>query len=128
MEQPSSPSLKKTEEKGVIVAHEVKCKVYVKVTAFYLLRWRLCIYVPAPLVCKCSILYICINVICNLAIIDIHISGIINHGMCVIMYVYMYMRARARPHTHTHTHTSIYIHVYVLDRLELFLEGFHLIH
>ncbi|KAJ6817503.1 uncharacterized protein M6B38_410195 [Iris pallida] len=30
LEQPSSPSLKKTEEKGVIVVHEVKCKVYVK--------------------------------------------------------------------------------------------------
>lgn len=30
LEQPSSPSLRKTEEKGVIVVHEVKCKVYVK--------------------------------------------------------------------------------------------------
>lgn len=30
LEKPSSPSLKKTEEKGVIVVHEVKCKVYVK--------------------------------------------------------------------------------------------------
>ncbi|KAJ0243178.1 hypothetical protein HA466_0203990 [Hirschfeldia incana] len=28
--QPSSPSLKKTEEKGVTVVHEVKCKLYVK--------------------------------------------------------------------------------------------------
>lgn len=31
MEQPSSPSVKKTEEKGVTVVHEVKCKLYVKV-------------------------------------------------------------------------------------------------
>ncbi|KAA8537928.1 hypothetical protein F0562_027492 [Nyssa sinensis] len=30
VEQPSSPSVKKTEEKGVIVVHEVKCKLYVK--------------------------------------------------------------------------------------------------
>ncbi|XP_020262152.1 uncharacterized protein LOC109838093 isoform X2 [Asparagus officinalis] len=30
LEQPSSPSLKRTEEKGVIIVHEVKCKVYVK--------------------------------------------------------------------------------------------------
>ncbi|KAF8379406.1 hypothetical protein HHK36_028841 [Tetracentron sinense] len=30
LEQPSSPSVKKTEEKGVIVVHEVKCKLYVK--------------------------------------------------------------------------------------------------
>ncbi|KAK1274239.1 hypothetical protein QJS04_geneDACA010820 [Acorus gramineus] len=30
LEQPSSPSLKKTEEKGITVVHEVKCKVYVK--------------------------------------------------------------------------------------------------
>lgn len=30
LEQPSSPSLKKTEEKGIVVVHEVKCKVYVK--------------------------------------------------------------------------------------------------
>ncbi|XP_020084101.1 uncharacterized protein LOC109707332 isoform X5 [Ananas comosus] len=30
MEQPSSPSVKKTEEKGVYVVHEAKCKVYVK--------------------------------------------------------------------------------------------------
>ncbi|KAL6004609.1 hypothetical protein ACLOJK_005164 [Asimina triloba] len=29
-EQPSSPSLKKTEETGILVVHEVKCKVYVK--------------------------------------------------------------------------------------------------
>lgn len=28
--QPSSPSLKKSEEKGIIVVHEVKCKLYVK--------------------------------------------------------------------------------------------------
>lgn len=28
--QPSSPSVKKSEEKGVIVVHEVKCKLYVK--------------------------------------------------------------------------------------------------
>lgn len=32
VEQPSSPSVKKTEEKGVTVVHEVKCKLYVKVT------------------------------------------------------------------------------------------------
>ncbi|XP_058085051.1 uncharacterized protein LOC131232670 isoform X2 [Magnolia sinica] len=30
LEQPSSPSLKKTEEQGILVVHEVKCKVYVK--------------------------------------------------------------------------------------------------
>ncbi|EXC17777.1 Nuclear pore complex protein [Morus notabilis] len=29
-EQPSSPSVKKSEEKGVVVVHEVKCKLYVK--------------------------------------------------------------------------------------------------
>lgn len=29
-EQPSSPSVKKAEEKGVVVVHEVKCKLYVK--------------------------------------------------------------------------------------------------
>ncbi|XP_058778259.1 uncharacterized protein LOC131652426 isoform X2 [Vicia villosa] len=29
-EQPSSPSVKKSEEKGVAVVHEVKCKLYVK--------------------------------------------------------------------------------------------------
>lgn len=28
--QPSSPSLKKSEERGIIVVHEVKCKLYVK--------------------------------------------------------------------------------------------------
>ncbi|KAJ8632302.1 hypothetical protein MRB53_025638 [Persea americana] len=30
LEKPSSPSVKKTEEQGVLVVHEVKCKVYVK--------------------------------------------------------------------------------------------------
>ncbi|KAK7406181.1 hypothetical protein VNO78_07801 [Psophocarpus tetragonolobus] len=30
LEQPSSPSIKKSEEKGVVVVHEVKCKLYVK--------------------------------------------------------------------------------------------------
>ncbi|XP_020216024.1 uncharacterized protein LOC109799801 isoform X1 [Cajanus cajan] len=30
LEQPSSPSVKKSEEKGVVVVHEVKCKLYVK--------------------------------------------------------------------------------------------------
>ncbi|XP_075642225.1 uncharacterized protein LOC142613662 isoform X2 [Castanea sativa] len=30
-EQPSSPSVKKSEEKGIVVVHEVKCKLYVKV-------------------------------------------------------------------------------------------------
>ncbi|KAL4592859.1 hypothetical protein LXL04_005866 [Taraxacum kok-saghyz] len=30
IEQPSSPSVKKTEETGIIVVHEVKCKLYVK--------------------------------------------------------------------------------------------------
>ena len=30
-EQPSSPSVKKAQEKGVVVVHEVKCKLYVKV-------------------------------------------------------------------------------------------------
>lgn len=33
VEQPSSPSVKKSEEKGVVVVHEVKCKLYVKVWA-----------------------------------------------------------------------------------------------
>ncbi|KAI7755192.1 hypothetical protein M8C21_005705 [Ambrosia artemisiifolia] len=32
IEQPSSPSVKKTEEAGVLVVHEVKCKLYVKST------------------------------------------------------------------------------------------------
>ncbi|OVA16154.1 Ran binding domain [Macleaya cordata] len=32
LEQPSSPSVKKTEEKGITVVHEVKCKLYVKST------------------------------------------------------------------------------------------------
>ncbi|XP_043718062.1 uncharacterized protein LOC122666011 [Telopea speciosissima] len=32
MEQPSSPSVKKTEEKGIVVVHEVKCKLYAKST------------------------------------------------------------------------------------------------
>ncbi|KAI3822177.1 hypothetical protein L1987_09761 [Smallanthus sonchifolius] len=32
IEQPSSPSLKKTEEAGILVVHEVKCKLYVKST------------------------------------------------------------------------------------------------
>ncbi|XP_042504844.1 uncharacterized protein LOC122081712 isoform X2 [Macadamia integrifolia] len=31
-EQPSSPSVKKAEEKGIVVVHEVKCKLYVKST------------------------------------------------------------------------------------------------
>lgn len=30
LEQPTSPSLKKVEEKGVSIVHEVKCKVYIK--------------------------------------------------------------------------------------------------
>ncbi|KAK6137570.1 hypothetical protein DH2020_028690 [Rehmannia glutinosa] len=30
VEQPSSPSVKKSQEKGIIVVHEVKCKLYVK--------------------------------------------------------------------------------------------------
>ncbi|KAF5954480.1 hypothetical protein HYC85_007336 [Camellia sinensis] len=30
LKQPSSPSVKKAEEKGIIVVHEVKCKLYVK--------------------------------------------------------------------------------------------------
>ncbi|CAI9288918.1 unnamed protein product [Lactuca saligna] len=30
VEQPSSPSVKKTEETGILVVHEVKCKLYVK--------------------------------------------------------------------------------------------------
>lgn len=32
LQQPSSPSVKKSEEKGVVVVHEVKCKLYVKST------------------------------------------------------------------------------------------------
>ncbi|KAJ8449315.1 hypothetical protein Cgig2_002447 [Carnegiea gigantea] len=31
-EQPSSPSLKRSEEKGIVVVHETKCKLYVKST------------------------------------------------------------------------------------------------
>ena len=31
LEQPSSPSVKKSEEKGIVVVHEIKCKLYVKV-------------------------------------------------------------------------------------------------
>lgn len=31
LEKPSSPSVRKTEEQGILVVHEVKCKVYVKV-------------------------------------------------------------------------------------------------
>ncbi|KAI7745530.1 hypothetical protein M8C21_008229 [Ambrosia artemisiifolia] len=31
-EQPSSPSVKKTEETGILVVHEVKCKLYIKST------------------------------------------------------------------------------------------------
>ncbi|KAA3468992.1 serine-rich adhesin for platelets isoform X1 [Gossypium australe] len=30
--QPSSPSVKKSEEKGIVVVHEIKCKLYVKST------------------------------------------------------------------------------------------------
>ncbi|XP_042422415.1 uncharacterized protein LOC122010094 isoform X2 [Zingiber officinale] len=30
LEKPSSPSLERTEEKGIVVVHEVKCKLYVK--------------------------------------------------------------------------------------------------
>ncbi|KAB2070930.1 hypothetical protein ES319_A08G188800v1 [Gossypium barbadense] len=29
--QPSSPSVKKSEEKGIVIVHEVKCKLYVKI-------------------------------------------------------------------------------------------------
>ncbi|KAK9143555.1 hypothetical protein Syun_012955 [Stephania yunnanensis] len=32
LEQPSSPSVKKAEEKGITVVHEVKCKLYIKST------------------------------------------------------------------------------------------------
>lgn len=32
VEQPSSPSVKKNEEKGIVAVHEVKCKLYVKVS------------------------------------------------------------------------------------------------
>ena len=39
LEQPSSPSVKKSEEKGVVVVHEVKCKLYVKV--FVSEKWNL---------------------------------------------------------------------------------------
>lgn len=31
LEQPSSPSVKKSEEKGIVIVHELKCKLYVKV-------------------------------------------------------------------------------------------------
>ncbi|KAF5734839.1 hypothetical protein HS088_TW15G00334 [Tripterygium wilfordii] len=31
LQRPSSPSVKKAEEKGIVVVHEVKCKLYVKV-------------------------------------------------------------------------------------------------
>lgn len=52
LEQPSSPSVKKSEEKGIVVVHELKCKLYVKVfscapiwdgtcdpTLHFLLKW-----------------------------------------------------------------------------------------
>jgi len=39
LEQPSSPSVKKTEEKGVVVVHEVKCKLYVKVFFYFILLY-----------------------------------------------------------------------------------------
>lgn len=32
VEQPGSPSVKKSQEEGVVVVHEVKCKLYVKVS------------------------------------------------------------------------------------------------
>ncbi|KAL5727738.1 hypothetical protein ACHQM5_000897 [Ranunculus cassubicifolius] len=32
VEKPSSPSVKKSEEKGIVVVHEVKCKLYIKST------------------------------------------------------------------------------------------------
>ncbi|KAF8380337.1 hypothetical protein HHK36_027821 [Tetracentron sinense] len=41
LEQPSSPSVKKTEEKGIIVIHEVKCKLYVKLNLF---RWLILVF------------------------------------------------------------------------------------
>lgn len=45
-EQPSSPSVKKSEETGVAVVHEVKCKLYVKVCIL--------IFRPAYLIfCSC---------------------------------------------------------------------------
>ncbi len=34
LEKPSSPSVKKSEEKGIVVVHEVKCKLYVKVFSY----------------------------------------------------------------------------------------------
>lgn len=37
VEQPSSPSVKKSEEKGVTVVHEMKCKLYVKVASRFVL-------------------------------------------------------------------------------------------
>lgn len=39
LQQPSSPSVKKTEEKGVSVVHEVKCKLYVKVIYFFAMSY-----------------------------------------------------------------------------------------
>ncbi|XP_019447177.1 PREDICTED: uncharacterized protein LOC109350391, partial [Lupinus angustifolius] len=30
LERPSSPSVKKSEEKGIVIVHEVKCKLYIK--------------------------------------------------------------------------------------------------
>lgn len=32
VQQPGSPSVKKSQEEGIVVVHEVKCKLYVKVS------------------------------------------------------------------------------------------------
>ena len=40
LQQPGSPSVKKSEEKGIVTVHEVKCKLYVKVIDMsYCTQW-----------------------------------------------------------------------------------------
>lgn len=74
LDQPTSPSLKKTEEKGVIVVHEVKCKVYVKVIIFFLnCFWHqvsFCAWYSRWYFAFAAS-YKCINVFAYLLIIDI---------------------------------------------------------
>lgn len=46
VKQPSSPSVKKSEEKGVVVVHEVKCKLYVKVLKSSLFWYFFRLHIP----------------------------------------------------------------------------------
>lgn len=56
VEQPSSPSVKKSEEKGVVVVHEVKCKLYVKVLICE--KWNLNVTLRMKLIgCTASLSY-----------------------------------------------------------------------